>query len=108
MDAATLTPVINAAIGSAIVGLYWYVNTYVDPTKPTESFDLVKFGVTIGLGLILGVLSVVGESWGITGIQALTGQNVVTQMAAYGLITSAVETVIKTVTRKIWYNGATA
>jgi hypothetical protein len=102
MDVTTLTPIFSAAIGSAIVGLYWFVTNNVDPTKPTESFDAVKLMVTVIIGAALGALSVAGEGLGITGIQALTSQNVATQMAAYGFIASAVETAIKTITRKLY------
>lgn len=92
-DAAAITPVINAAIGSAIVAYYWYINNQIDPTKPSEKFNLMKILPTTITGAIIGILSVV------MGIEPLTSQNAAVQMAAYGLVTSVVETGLKTIVR---------
>jgi len=88
-----IEPIITAAIGSAAVAFYWYLNQTADPTKPTERFLPEKIAPTIIVGIIIGIMSVVA------GWEPLTEANVATQMITYGLLTSAVETGLKTIYR---------
>ena len=94
MDITAFQPVINAAIGSAVVAYYWYINNQIDPTKPTQpGYRIRKAIPTVIVGTAIGAASV------LLGIEPLTNANVAAQMVTYGLITSAVDTGIKTVYR---------
>jgi len=96
MDISTVTPVINAAIGSAVIAYYWYINNQIDPTKETQpGYRLKKALPTVIVGTGIGALSVFAN------IEPLTTANVGVQMASYGLITSVVDTGLKTVWRWI-------
>jgi hypothetical protein len=87
-------PILYAAVGSAAVAYYWFVNNQIDPTKPTSpGYRLKKVLPTIIVGAAIGALSV------ITGIEPLTESNIAVQMVSYGLITSLVDTGLKTVCR---------
>ena len=99
IDVSTVQPVISAAIGSAVVAYYWYINNQVDPTKPSNKFDPVKLAPAVITGSIIGGLSV------LFGVEPLTNQNVAVQMVSYGLITSVIETGIKTIVRYFSQEG---
>jgi energy-converting hydrogenase Eha subunit A len=94
IDISTIQPIIIAAIGSAAVAYYWYINNQIDPTKPTSPGYRIKAVLpTVIVGALIGALSV------LFGIEPLTDANVVVQMGQYGLITSVVDTGLKTISR---------
>jgi hypothetical protein len=97
MDISTIQPVFIAAFGSAVVSYYWYINNQIDPTKPSEKFNFGKVAPAVLTGAIIGALSV------IIGFEPLTDANVGVQMVAFGLLTSVIETGMKTFSR--WFNS---
>ena len=90
----SILTVIYAMLGSAAAAYYWWKNNQVDPTKPTDAgYKIKKALPTVLVGACIGIASVI---WG---VEPVTGINAAIMMAQYGLVTSVVDTGLKTICR---------
>lgn len=83
-------------LSAAVYALAFYLKRY---QEDGVAFDFVKFGSTLILGLVIGVVSVY------SGI-GVSSETVIAQFAAYAGFTAVIESVIKMLWRAISGNTA--